>query len=162
VCQRSDHFPLDGDSVLVDFLVKCFAQSDGVCRDLMRGGALLPGSEPKLHPIEEMEARPVNEGIPVRLILGPEEDGGRKDALESLYKAAVVAAILGEAKEIEQLGSALEANLATLLLDGERGDPNGNETILTEREAVLGMPRDIEEELSVAAGVSELVFGRPS
>jgi hypothetical protein len=41
--------------------------------------------------IEERESHPIEEAISVGLILGAEEDGGGKDALETLLRAIAIA-----------------------------------------------------------------------
>jgi len=42
-----------------------------------------------------VEACPINQVAAGGLVVGPEEDGRGKDALEALNQAAVIAAILG-------------------------------------------------------------------
>jgi hypothetical protein len=43
---------------------------------------------------------------------------------------------------------------ATVLLNCQGGDPNGNEAVLPERKPVTWVPGDLKEELPVASGVS--------
>ena len=94
--------------MLVGFCVEGFAERDGVrvvVGGNRKGFAVFGESEMNL--IKEVKARPVNHWAAPRLVIGPEKDGGRKDALEALHHAPVIPAILGEAEEREHLGSAL-------------------------------------------------------
>lgn len=43
-----------------------------------------------------------------------------------------VTAVLGQAEEIKHVRGSLEVDYPTFLLHGKAGDPNGNETILSE------------------------------
>ena len=72
------------------------------------------------------------------------------------------AAVLGEAEEVEHLSDALETNDPALLLNGERRDPDGNETVLAEGQAEFGVSGDVEEESAVASRMNQLGPGRPA
>jgi len=158
VRQGRDDLPLHRDWMGVDLLVKRFAQSNSVLLGVIRWRGVVMSAEPKLNPIEEVETGPVGNMVSARLVFGAEEDGGGKDPLESLHDAAVVTAVLGQAEEIQELSRALEADGTGLLLHGEGGDPDGNEAVLTKRKTEARVTGDIEEELAIASGVSELVF----
>jgi hypothetical protein len=118
--------------------------------------------KPKLNQIKKVETSPVGEVVPSRLFIGAEEDGGCKDALESLDNPPIVSAVLRQAEEVKNLGSAVEADDTAFLLDRECGYPDGNETVLAKGKAEAGVTRDIEEESPVASGMSELILGRAS
>jgi hypothetical protein len=158
VRQGRDDLPLHRNSMVVNLPVERLAESNGVLLGVIRGRGVVMSVEPKLNPIEEVETGPVGDMVSARLVFGAEEDGGGKDPPESLHDAAVVTAVLGQAEEIQDLSRALEADGTGLLLHGERGDPDGNEAVLTERKTEARVTGDIEEELAIASGVSELVF----
>ena len=158
-----DHLAFDRDSVLVDFPVECLAESDEVFVAVVACGLFgLVVVEPKPHPIEEVKAGSINQAAAVGLVFGPKEDGGGKDTMEALHDAAIMAAVLGKAEEVEHLSGALETNDAALLLNGEGRDPDGNETVLAEGQAEFGMSGDVEKELAVASRMNQLGARRPA
>jgi hypothetical protein len=65
--------------------------------------------------------------------------------------------VLGQAEEVDHLGSRIKTNRPGFLPDCERGDPNRNESVLAERQAELGMADDLEEETAVPAGMGSSV-----
>jgi len=94
------------------------------------------------------------------LIVCTEEDGRCKDTLECLDDSPIVTAVLRQVEEVEHLRGALEINGPTLLLDGERGYPYGDEPILAEGETESWMTGDFQEEISIASGVDESIHWR--
>jgi len=142
----------------VNLVVKRVAESDCVFCGVIRGRVLVMIVEPKLNAVEEVETSPVGDVASTRLVVGAEEDGSGKDSLESLDDPPIVTAVLGQAEEVKDLGRALEADDTAFLPHGESGYPNGNEAVLTKGKAESRVTRDIEKELPVASGVSELVF----
>ena len=160
VGERNHDLPFHWNAVLVDLLVEGFAQRDGIrtISGRSRSGFVVFG-EPEMNFIEKVKTRPVYQTVAARLILCSEKDGGSKDALEALHHAPVIAAILGEPEELQYLGSAPETDGAVLLPEGERGYPNRNEAVLTERQTEVGMSENMKEEIPVAALVKELMLG---
>lgn len=67
-----------------------------------------------------------NEGR-LGLFFGSEEDRGAEKSLEALDEPAVVRAVLGEVEEVEHLGGRIEMDLAGLLPQCERSDPDRDE-----------------------------------
>ena len=160
--QGSNHLTLDRDSVVVDLLVECLAETDEVfVADIAYGWFGLVVVEPKPHPIKKMKAGSINQRAVVGLVFGPKEDGGGEDTMEALHDAAIMAAVLGEAEEVEHLSGALETNDPALLLNGERRDPDGNETVLAEGQAELGVSGDVEES-AVASRMNQPGRGWPT
>jgi len=145
--------------VLIDFGVKSFAESHSVrvvaCWD---GRALAPFRAPEMKLIKKMKARPIHERGTGRLMLRSEKDGRGKYPLEGLHHAPVIAAIFGEAKKVEHLGSAIEMNCAALLPKGESGYPDGNEPVLAEGQAIVWVGDDVKEKASIATFVQHLVL----
>jgi hypothetical protein len=62
----------------------------------------------------------------------------------------------GEAEEIKHLEGSVKVDDATLLLHGESGHPNGDQPILAEGQAKLGVRRDLQKELSVPSCMGQL------
>ena len=90
--------------------------------------------------MKEVEAGSSNQTTAVRLVFSSEEDGGCKDTLEALHDSAIMAAVLGEAEEVEHLSGALKTNDAALLLNGKRGYPDGPQRMGMRRSWPNGKP----------------------
>ena len=90
------------------------------------------------------------------MILGAEEDGRCEDSLETLNNSPVVSPVGSEAEEIEHLKGSFKVDGATFLLDGESGYPNGDQPILAEGQAKLGVRRDLQKKLSVPSCMRQL------
>jgi hypothetical protein len=90
--------------------------------------------------IEEVKAGSIYQTATAGLVFSSEEDGGGKDTLEALHDSAIMAAVLGEAEEVEHLGGALETNDPALLLNGKRGYPDGNEAVRPKSRPKSGWP----------------------
>ncbi len=146
--------------MLVDLRVKWFAERDGVRVGVggdQSGFGVVSETEMKF--TEEVKSRPIHQPAAPGLIPCSEKDGGRKDTLEALHHTPVIPTVLGEAEEVEHLGSAVEMDGAVLLPEGERCNSNRNKAVLTEAQTEVGMPNDMKEETSIAALVEELMLG---
>ena len=95
--------------------------------------------KPEVNAIEEVEARPIDQAAAGGLLFGPEEDGGGKKALEALNQASVIAAVLGKAEELEDLSGAFKMHRTALLPQGKGSHPDGDEAVLAEGQAEVGM-----------------------
>jgi len=134
VSQGGHHLALHGNTVLVDLPVERFAQGDGISGFF--GGSFgcgLGGIEPELHAIEKVKSTPVNHAVAGRLVLGAEENSSRKDSLEALNDSPIMIAVRGQVEEIEHLRSSAKSDGAALLAERQRGDPDGDQAILAER-----------------------------
>src|SRR6516225_8244970 len=116
--------------------------------------------KPEVQAIEEVEALPIQQELPIGLIVRAEKHGGREDPLEALHDAVVSFSVFEEAEEVEHLGPGAETDAPASLAERQRGHPDGNETVLAKGQAELGMPRDLEEELAVASRVDQLTLRR--
>jgi len=108
--------------------------------------------------IKKMKARPIHERGTRRIVLRSEKNGRGKYPSKPLHHAPVIAAILGEAKKVEHLGSAIEMDGAALLPKGEGGYPDRNEPVLAERQTIVRVGNHVKEEASVATFVQHLVL----
>jgi hypothetical protein len=118
--------------------------------------------KPEVQAIEEVEALPIQQELPIGLIVRAEKHGGREDPLEALHEAVVSFSVFEEAEEVEHLGPSAETDAPASLAKSEGGHPDGNETVLAKWETELRMAGDLEEEPAVASGVKQLTFGRPT
>ena len=140
VSKTGNRFPLHRNPVLVDLLVKRLAESNYVvvcCGTCIRCSRVW--IEPESHPIEEVKTAEVNESRSVWFFISSEEDGGRENPLKACYEAAIVRTILGQVKEIEHLGRGGKLNGSAPLLQREGGDPDGDQSVLTEGQAKIRM-----------------------
>ena len=64
--------------------------------------------------------------------------------------------VFGQAEEVEHPGGGIEMNLARLLPERERGDPNGDEPILAERQTKLRVREDLQKAAPVPPSVAQL------
>jgi len=103
-----------------------------------------------------MKTRGIYQRICIGLILGAEEDGRCEDSLKALNNSPIMATIGSEAEEIEHLKGGFKVDGATFLLHGQSGYPDGNQPILSEGQAKLGVRRDLQKELSVPSRMGQL------
>jgi hypothetical protein len=96
------------------------------------------------------------------LLFSSEENRGGKDSLESFDHAAIVGAVLGQAKEFKDLGGGFKVDRTDVLFHREGSDPDGNQAVLAVRQAEAGMSRDFEREAAVTPCVNELAARRPA
>ncbi len=61
-----------------------------------------------------------------------------------------------KAEKLEHLKSSFKVDATTFLLHGEGGHPDGDQPVLAEGQAKLGMSGDLEKELSVPSFVGQL------
>ena len=132
--QSSDHFAFDWNRVGDNLLVEGLAERDCVAAPLVVGGLRSSGaSELEPHRIHKVEAFCVNNGVPSGLLFGPEEHRGCEDPLESGLNPAVLSSVLGEVKMVEQSSWTAEVNRAGFLLEGQSGNPDGDQSVLAIR-----------------------------
>ena len=148
--------------MLVNLLVEGLTEHDEVLRVRSRDGSGFFLMKPEVQAIEEVEARPIQEKLPLGLIARAEKDGGREDPLEALHDAVVSFSVFEEAEEVEHLGPGAETDAPASLVERQGGHPDGNETVLAKGQAELWMLRDLEEELAVASRVEQLTLRRPA
>jgi hypothetical protein len=68
--------------------------------------------------------------------------------------------VFGKAEKVEHLGDANKTDFTSLLPEGQRGDPDGNEPVLAERQAELEMTSNLQEKAAVATcGGADFVLG---
>lgn len=138
----------------IDLIIKGFAKGDGVSVTADWWASIAVDMVvPELGAIKKMESRPIENWGRCFCFLSSEEDGGREDTLEALHETPVVKAVFRKLEEFEDFSGALETDSAALLLHGERSDPDGNETILTEWQTEVWVSRHLKKELAVAAAV---------
>lgn len=145
-----DDLALHWNPVVIDFAVERLTYSDGVVMPVGRGIFAFGPVEPELNAIEEMEPSPVNDWSGLSLVIGSEENCGAEEPLEAVDEAAVVRAVFGKMEEVEHLGGGIEMKFAGFLPQRERRYPDGDETVLAEREPKIRMSDDVEKESAIA------------
>ena len=103
-----------------------------------------------------MKTRCIEQEIRIGVIVGAEEDRCYEDSLEALNNSSVVTAIGSKVEEFQHLKGSFKMDCATFLLHSEGGYPNRNRPVLAERQAIIGMSRDLEKVLSVPSRMSQL------
>jgi hypothetical protein len=157
VGQAGYNLPLHWNRVLMDLLIEAVAECNYVIGLLRSWGVLrLRLVEPEFHAIKKMKPGDVEalDGGPI--FIGAEEDAGRKDAFETLDEAAVMNSILWELQELKQLRGSLKVNGTALLLDGQRRDPNRNQSILAKGQTKTWMGDDFQKEFAVLTTMNQL------
>jgi hypothetical protein len=155
--ERSNGMTLHRYAMLVDLIVECFAENDGVAGTILGSGSRsVVRSKPEVNAIEKMKTRGIRQQISIRMILGAEEDGRCEDSLKALNNSPIMTTVGSEAEEIEHLKGSLKVDGAAFLLDGESGYPNGDQPILAEGQAKLGVRRDLQKKLSVPSCMRQL------
>lgn len=134
--------------------MESLAQSNGIFRFVAVRALGTVAFVPDAHPIEKVKARGIHDHCLLALLFGAEEDGGAKDALESLNDSVVMVSILRKIKVVEHLRRAPKADDAAFLENGQGRDPDGDEAILAKRQSIPRMPDDIKSTFAVASGVS--------
>lgn len=153
VSKTSDSFPLHGDAVLVDLVMQCFAERDGVivgCRGcVMHFGIRI---ELESHVIEEVKTSGVKKQGAVRSFLGSKENCGGKYSFKSRAQPAIVWTVFGKPKEFKQLSRGIEVYCSGLLLDGERCHADRDEVVVAVGQAEVGVWDNLKEEISAVSG----------
>jgi len=155
--ERSYGMTLHRYAMSVDLVVEGFAEDDGVFGAVFGSGSLrVVRGKPKVDAIKKMKTRGIHQQISVRMILGAEEDGRCEDSLKALNNSPIMATVGSEAEEIEHLKGSFKVDGAAFLLDGESGYPNGDQAILAEGQAKLGVRRDLQKKLSISSCMGQL------
>jgi hypothetical protein len=153
----SNGMTLYGYSMLIDFVVEGFAEGDNISAAILGPGTLgAVRGKPKVDAIKEMKPRGIHQQISIRMIPGAEEDGRCEDSLKTLNHSPIMATVGCEPKEIEHLKGSFKVDDAAFLLDGESGYPNGDQSVLAEGQAKVGMRRNPQKELSVPSCMGQL------
>jgi hypothetical protein len=145
-------------SMLVDLAVEGFAERDGVSGAIFdrRARGMIWG-KPQVEMIKKVKTRRIDQAIRIGVIVGAEEDRGCEDSLEALNHPSIMTTIGSKTKEIEHLEGSIKADGTAFLLDSQGRYPYGDQAVLTEGQTKLGMSRNLEKELSVPSGMSQLV-----
>jgi len=107
-----------------------------------------------------MKPDEVDYGRRLRLLIRAEDDGGGEDALESRNHAAIMRTVFGQVKEVEDLGGRSEPNYAGLLFHRKGSDPDRDQSVLPEGQAIARMGGNLQGEPAVSSRVNKLVGGR--
>lgn len=103
-----------------------------------------------------MESGPVDQWLAISLAVGAEEDGGSEDSLETLNHSGVIPAVRGKVEEAEHVDGICEVDRTGLLLHRQCGNPDRNQPVLAEWQAVIRMSNDVEKEFAIAPAMDEL------
>jgi len=125
--------------------------SNRLCYSAIVGSTVVPDSGfPK-----EIKTRPLYDLGLRRYRICAEKDRGAEDAFERGDQSAVLLPTIAHAECLQHLGSGFESDGLTLLLDGQGRQKDRNNPILSERNPMVRMTGDLENELAVPAFVEE-------
>src|SRR5262249_38738669 len=102
-------------------------------------------AKPQANPLEEVQP---DLGLCL-CFAGSEEDGTGKDTAESIGQTAVMRTILRQSPFVQNLAGAAELDRPALSANGLSGNPERDQPILSERQAVIWMADNFEEEAAV-------------
>src|SRR5215475_13528855 len=111
---------------------------------------------PNLGLAEEIESGPLDDARSRPQRIGPEENRGAEDALKGGNQPSIFPAAFTHAKDVQHFGRRLETNRWRFLLNGERGQENGNKPVLSERHAIIGMSGNLQDKVAVSSFIEEL------
>lgn len=158
--ERRNNLALDRNGMLVDLLVKGFAEDYRIFGRSRSHGLDVRLVKPKVDPIKKMKPGPINDKTAVRLVIRPEKDRGSKYPLEAFHDPVIPFAIFEEVEEVEYLGRGAETHDAAALADGHGRYPDRNEAVLTVRDAELRMADNLKEKFAVAPCVGQVIRWR--
>lgn len=143
--------------MLTDLSVEGLAERERV-RSLtkIRGRTRFRPIEPKPCVVEKMEPGPVKERFAAGVVIGAKENRRGKDSLEAFDHSSVISAVCRKMEEGQHLDGVCKVDGAASLLDGEGGDPDGDQSVLAEGQAIVGMGNDVKEEFAIASTMNEL------
>ncbi len=75
-------------------------------------------------------------------MLWPEEDGRGQDSLEALDDSVTAGPVFVELEELQELGGACKVDKSAFLLNGERGNADWDEVVLSIRKSKVGVRHD--------------------
>ena len=89
--------------------------------------------------------------------VGPKEDRGAECAFKRPDQAPILFATFTHAEGLQHFSSTLELDRVTFLLDGQRRQEDGNNPVLAERNSIIRMTGDLQNELAVPPLIEELI-----
>src|SRR5215471_3232891 len=139
-------------------LIEFVTQDDHILK-LVRGHRTVRAPVvPDLRLAEEAETRPLNDLRRARKLIGPEEHRGAEDSFECCDKSAIFFAALVHAEGVEHLRGGSKADRLAPLPHCQCRQEDRHDPVLTERKTIFRMTGDLQNELSIATLVQELIF----
>jgi hypothetical protein len=92
---------------------------------------------------EEAESRTLDHLGSSSERIGAEENGRPEDPFEGGHQALVLLSSFVHVERFQHFGRSSEANCLALLAHRKRGQINRHDSVLTERQTVAGMTRDL-------------------
>ena len=132
-----------------NFLIELFAQNDGVLTIFGRRVAPRAAVIPNLCLPQECESHHMNDACPWELAVGSKEDRGAENPFKGANQPSIFFAALVHSEGVEHFRTTLETDRLALLPDGKSGQEDRHDSVLSERETVVGMPGHLQNEMSV-------------
>src|SRR5215471_5213274 len=140
-----------------DLLKKFIAQHDHVFMRIARQAVLVTAVVPDPSFAEKIETCAMHyfriRGKTVRA----KEDRRAECSFKRTNQSSILFATFTHAEGLQHFGSALELDRLTFLLDGQRRQEDENNPVLPERNSIIRMTGDLQNELAVPAFIEELI-----
>src|SRR5215471_9792793 len=143
-----------------DLLKEVIAQHDDVFMWIARPAVLVSTVVPDLRFAEKIETRAMHHfGVRGKTVRA-KEDRRAECAFKRPNQSPILFATFTHAEGLQHFGSALELDRLTFLLDGQRRQEDGNNPVLPERNSIIRMTGDLQNELAISPFIEELIGGQ--
>jgi hypothetical protein len=138
------------------FLIEFATKDDDVFESTRRQAIIRPAVVPDLRLAEKTEPSPMDNLGSRRHRIRAEEHCGAENPFECRNQSAILLAALAHAEGPQHLGGCSEANRLTFLLNGQRREKNGDNSVFAEGHSVMWVADDLKNEFAVPPFVDEL------
>jgi hypothetical protein len=109
--------------------------------------------KPKLGTVKKVKPGPVEGGVAARVVIGAEENRRGKDSLKAFDHSCVISAVCRKMEEGQHLDGVCKVDGAASPL---YSNPDGDQPVLAEWQAIVRMGNDVKEEFAIAATMDKL------
>lgn len=134
-----------------DFPVKLRAEDDYILPHLWQALLVTVSAVPEPCFAHKVEPGLLEHRSGGHLAVGPKEDRGAEDPLEGGNKPSVLRSALAEPEGVEHLSGGWEPDRGGLLPGRQSREEDRHESVLAPRQAVMGMPGDLQQESAISA-----------
>src|SRR5215831_239949 len=140
-----------------DLFKKFMAQHDYVFMRIARQARLVSSVVPDPRFAEKIETRAMHHfGVRGQTVRA-KEDRRAECSFKRTNQSSILFTTFTHAEGLQHFGSALELNRLTFLLDGQCRQEDWNNPVLPERNSIIRMTSDLQNELTVPAFIEELI-----
>src|SRR5262252_2526424 len=140
-----------------DLLKKFIAQHDDVFMRIARQAVLVSAVVPDPRFAEKIETRAMHHFGVCGQTVRAKEDRRAECSFERPNQSPILFATFTHAEGLQHFGSALELDRLAFLLDGQCRQEDWNNSVLPERNSIIRMTGDLQNELAVPPFIEELI-----